>query len=107
VGGRTSQEILLSSAFPPLTVSQTFSCRKTCRKSARFRVEQWLNSYPVHYKPAFAFSGILYPLPHRLALRFAFPKGGQRAYHVPRKYQLSDLGSILTPVGLHLRQRKA
>ncbi len=32
-----------------------------------------------------------------------FPVGEIRAYHVPRKYQLSDLGSILTPAMQHLR----
>ena len=33
------------------------------------------NPYPSHYKTAFAFSTILYPQSHRLALRLAFPKG--------------------------------
>jgi hypothetical protein len=32
-----------------------------------------LNPYPPYYRTAFAFSLLLYPLPHRLALRFAFP----------------------------------
>jgi hypothetical protein len=32
-----------------------------------------LNPYPTHYRPAFACSLVLYPLPHRLASRFAFP----------------------------------
>ena len=36
-----------------------------------------LNLYPSHYKTAFAFSSILYPPSHRLALRLAFPKGGR------------------------------
>ena len=34
-----------------------------------------LNPYPPHYRPAFASSILLYPQPHRLALRFAFPCG--------------------------------
>jgi hypothetical protein len=46
-------------------------------------VGQSLNPYPVHYKPAFAFSGILYPLLYRLTLRLAFPlQGEHRAYPV-------------------------
>lgn len=34
----------------------------TCRKSAHFRVGQSLNPYPSHYRTAFAFSDLLYPL---------------------------------------------
>src|SRR5205807_7028197 len=34
-----------------------------------------LNPYPAHYRPAFACSLLLYPPPHRLALRLAFPDG--------------------------------
>ena len=34
-----------------------------------------LSSYPIHYRLAFAFSTILYPQPHRLALQLAFPEG--------------------------------
>ena len=34
-----------------------------------------LNPYPTHYRLAFAFSTILYPQSHRLALRLAFPRG--------------------------------
>jgi hypothetical protein len=33
------------------------------------------NLYPSHYKTAFAFSTILYPQFHQLALRLAFPFG--------------------------------
>ena len=33
---------------------------------------QDINPYPIHYKLAFAFSGILYPLAYRLPLRVAF-----------------------------------
>ena len=59
-------------------------------------VARWLNPYPAHYRLAFACSLLLYPPPHRLALRFAFPgppwhtgQGRQQAYHVPPIY-LSD-----------------
>src|SRR5262245_63359050 len=34
-----------------------------------------LNPYPPHYRPAFACSLLLYPHPHRLLLRAAFPRG--------------------------------
>ena len=33
---------------------------------------QDINPYPTHYRLAFAFSGILYPLAYRLPLRIAF-----------------------------------
>ena len=33
---------------------------------------QDINTYPIHYRLAFAFSGILYPLAYRLPLRVAF-----------------------------------
>jgi hypothetical protein len=58
--------------------------------------------YPFHYRIAFAFSILLYPLPLRLLLRVAFPEGEQRAYHVPHRYQ-NGLGLIYPPVAQHLR----
>ncbi len=61
------------------------------------------NPYSRHYSETFAFSDILYPHPYRFTLQLTFPKGEIRAYHVPRKYQPSDLGSILTPAVHHLR----
>ena len=61
------------------------------------------NPYPPRYETAFAFSTILYPQSYRLALRLAFPKGGElRAYHVPLVY-LRGLGPSSTPGVLHLR----
>ena len=42
-----------------------------------------LNPYPPDYRAAFASSLILYPPSHRRTLRWAYPKGGRRAYHVP------------------------
>jgi len=66
-------------------------------------VAGWLNPYPTHYRPAFAYSLIPYPQPHRLTLRLAFPEGELRAYHVallkPR-----GLGPAPTPVARHLRR---
>src|SRR6516164_7280462 len=62
-----------------------------------------LNPYPVHYRPAFACSLLPYPLPHRLTLRRAFPRGRQRAYHVPPMYQCG-LGRASPPVVRHLRR---
>src|SRR3954454_9800095 len=42
-----------------------------------------LNPYPPGYRTAFASSLILYPPSRRRTLRWAYPKGGRRAYHVP------------------------
>ena len=62
-----------------------------------------LNPYPAHYRPAFACSPVLYPQPHRLTLRLAFPEGGLRAYHVaPLKPR--GLGPASTPVARRLRR---
>ncbi len=56
------------------------------------------NPYPFHYRMAFAFSRLLYPTPHRLALRFAVPTG--RMPGLPRfLYVPSDgLGAVCSPV---------
>ena len=46
---------------------------------------QGLNPYPPDYRTAFAFSLILYPPSHRRPpCGEPTPKGGRRAYHVPR-----------------------
>ena len=66
---------------------------------------QSLNPYPNHYSLAFAFSIVLYPQPHRLTLRFAFPEGEIRAYHVPLTYLTDGLGAVYSPVALRLRER--
>ena len=48
---------------------------------------QGLNPYPPDYGAAFASSLILYPPPHRRPpCGGPTPKGGRRAYHVPRTY---------------------
>jgi hypothetical protein len=66
-----------------------------------------LNPCPARYRPAFACSRILYPQPHRRALRRAFPRGGElRAYHVPHRYP-GGLGRASRPVARHLRQGNA
>ena len=61
------------------------------------------NPYPSHYRTAFAFSIFLYPHFYRLALRFAFPEGEIRAYHVPHVYP-DGVGPASSPVARHLRQ---
>ena len=43
-----------------------------------FVVGQILNPYQIHYKSAFAFSGLLYPHPHRPTLRFAVLPGKEK-----------------------------
>jgi hypothetical protein len=53
---------------------------------ARGDVADRLNPYPVHYRRAFAFSILIYPLLHQLPLQVAFPLGKQWAYYVPYKY---------------------
>ena len=54
---------------------------------SRGMISLMLNPYPSRYKIAFAFSSILYPQPHLLALRLAFPEGGLRGSHVLREHQ--------------------
>lgn len=48
-------------------------------------------------------SDILYPLPYQRPLRFAFPRGERRAYHVPL-VSLRGIGPSSTPGALRLRQ---
>ena len=48
-----------------------------------------LNPYPPDYRPAFACSLILYPLPRRLALRVAFPRAG-RTTGLPRSADVPE-----------------
>lgn len=85
---------------------------RTCDKSAPAcawgDVGRSRNPYPFHYKTAFAFSILLYPHLHRLALRLAFPAhvlqpGEVWAYLVPCEYQ-NGLGLAYSPVALRLRQ---
>jgi hypothetical protein len=62
------------------------------------------NPYPAHYRSAFACSLVLYPQPHRLILRLAFPCG--RAMGLPRcvAETLRGVGRASTPVARHLRR---
>jgi hypothetical protein len=71
------------SALLPTPVGGRLTRADTRGKSARFPGGSCRNPYPPYYRAAFASSRILYPQPHRLPLRFAFPEGGLRAYHVP------------------------
>src|SRR6516225_7050405 len=61
------------------SVGQTFhvhqSQREVCRLSPWDDVAGRLNPYPVHYRPAFACSLLLYPPFHQPLLRDAFPDG--------------------------------
>src|SRR5207244_1272981 len=52
--------------------------REVCRLSPRGDVAGRLNPYPARYRPAFACSLLLYPLPRRLLLRVAFPASSCR-----------------------------
>lgn len=63
-----------------------------------------LNSYPPHYRRAFASSRVPYPPLYRLALRLTFPCG--RETGLPRSAQvpLDELGSACSPVARHLRE---
>jgi hypothetical protein len=70
------------SASPPEVVCLRFTCADTRGKSAPFRAGYCCNPYPPHYRTAFASSLLLYPQPHRLLLRVAFPDG--RTTGLPR-----------------------
>src|SRR5580698_5113820 len=65
------------SALLPESVGQgslvTEDQREVCRLSPWGDVAGKRNPYPTDYRSAFALSLVLYPLPRRLALRFAFP----------------------------------
>jgi hypothetical protein len=73
-------------------------------------VEYYCNSYPPHYKTAFAFSILPCPQPHQLVLRLAFPPSHLRGrtMGLPRSASepLNGLGSACSPVAFHLRQGK-
>jgi hypothetical protein len=49
-----------------------------------------LNPYPVHYKPAFAFSVLRYPPHYRRPLRVAFPDGSMTG--LPSSSQVTRMG---------------
>ena len=64
-----------------------------------------LNSYPLYYGAAFAFSLLLYPHRYRLALRRVFPLGAIRAYRVPLVCQSGE-GPLYPPMTVCPRQGK-
>jgi hypothetical protein len=79
---------------------------EVCPLSREVMLLDQLNLYPTHYRRAFAFSILIYPLLHRLPLQVAFPMGKQRAYHVPYTY-LMGVGSACSPMAVRLRQGSA
>ena len=78
----------------------------TRRKSARLRVGQILNPYPAHYRPAFAFSGILCRQTRWRPLRLAV--SAAREVYRFTTFRISTviggLGSAFSPGVQHLRQ---
>ena len=86
--------------------------REVCPLSRQGDVALRLNPYPSHYSTAFAFSLLLYLLPRRLALRFAFPRpigyGEGETTGLPRSADVPEwIGRISTPVARHLRRRSS
>ena len=90
MGGRTSRLSLPSSAclLKRLTrFSRDESPEGSRPAFAWGDLARGLNPYPPDYRAAFAFSLILYPPPHRRPpCGGPTPRGGRRAYHVPRTY---------------------
>ena len=91
--------------IPPGTAPAASCCHLLCPPSPLFRrsraetpkgsppafaegdLTRRLNPYPSDYGAAFASSLILYPPPHRRPpYGGPTPRGGRRAYHVPRTY---------------------
>jgi hypothetical protein len=55
-------------------------------------------SYPLHYRTAFAFSSLLYPLPRQLALRHSLPPRGRSiGLTLFRLYDTNDVVPACTP----------
>jgi hypothetical protein len=81
----------LTSARSAQGVDPRFS-GNTTGTSALVRVGSCCNPDPVHYRAAFACSRILYPQPHRLLLRVAFPDG--RATGLPRCVAETRVGRV-------------
>jgi len=69
------------SALSAQGVDPRFAGINTRGKLAPFRAGPY-GPYPVHYRPAFACSLVLYPQPHRRTLRSAYPQG--RVTGLPR-----------------------
>jgi len=73
-GGCTRGLLCVHLQFPPTNVLPTLSSRTTRWKSARFRGE--VESYPLHYRTALAFSSILCPPFPQRSLRTRLPPVG-------------------------------
>ena len=72
------------SASLPAPVGGRFACANTRGKSARLRGESSRNSYPAHYRLAFASSLVLYPLPYQVVLRLPLRSTDRRTTGLPR-----------------------
>jgi len=59
-----------------------------------------LNSYPPHYRGAFASSILLFPHAYRLALRLAFPCGGRTGFPCSVSVTTNGGGALCPPVAL-------
>ena len=72
-----------------------------------FGVGQRSSPYPIHYRPAFACSGIPYPTIHRYALTGDFPRSLWVRSGLPRFAQApftEGLGPVFPPVVQHLQE---
>ncbi len=67
----------------------------------------WRNGYLPRYRAAFAFSIVLYPTPHGLTLRLAFPVRESAELTVFRLIDLMNgVGSLFPPVALSAHDRR-
>ena len=70
-------------------------------------MRQFENPYPGYYRPAFASSGIPYPLVHRFTLAGDLPPSLWKQWGLPRSARvpfLERLGPAYPPVAPHLRE---
>jgi len=71
-----------------------------------FGAGQCSSPYPIHYRPAFAFSGLPYPTVHRYTLTDDFPRSLWERPGLPRFAQApfpEGLGPVFPPMALYLR----
>ncbi len=57
-----------------------------------------LNSYPLHYRGAFASSILLFPHAYQLALRLAFPEGKRTGFPCSVSVTTNGVGALCPPV---------